>query len=126
MSHTPTPTPTKSPSPTPACTPVAITPALPVALASPGNTLQLNAQGQFAASNPKTPKFHDVTNDLSTLWFTLSGNVTYAGNGVLVGAHAGCDCVTAHAGGVDSQTISVAVATPLAACTPCPQNPPTP
>jgi len=121
---TPTPTPTTpappTPTPTPACVPVPVSPALPVGTASPGNVLQLQAQGAFAGANKNAPKFRDITNNTNTLWFDSTGNVTYGSNGAWVGKSPGCDCITASAGGVQSQTIAVAVATPVAACTPCP------
>lgn len=122
---TPTPTPTTppapTPTPTPACVPVPVSPALPVGTSSPGNVLQLNAQGTFVAVNKNKPKYHDVTNNTNTLWLDLNGNLTYGSNGAWVGTNPGCDCVAVSSGGVQSQTISVAVATPIAACTPCPQ-----
>lgn len=122
--QTPTPTPTTpappTPTPTPACVPIPVSPALPVGTASPGNVLQLNAQGTFAGANKKAAKYHDITNNSNTLWYDSTGKVTYGSNGAWVGVSSGCDCITASAGGVQSQTISVAVATPVAACTPCP------
>jgi hypothetical protein len=122
--QTPTPTPTTppppTPTPTPACVPVPVSPALPVGTASPGNVLQFNAQGTFVGANKNAPKFGDVTNNTNTLWFDSTGKLSYGSNGAWVGLSPGCDCITASAGGVQSQSISVAVATPVAACTPCP------
>lgn len=121
---TPTPTPTTpatpKPTPTPACVPVPTSPALSVSNVSPGNSLQLNAQGTFAGVNKKKSKFRDVTNSSNTLWFDQNGDLTYSGNGQWIGVTAGCDCITASTGGVQSQSISVAVVVPIASCTPCP------
>jgi hypothetical protein len=121
---TPTPTPTTpatpTPTPTPACVPVPTSPALSVGNVSPGNSLQLNAQGSFAGANKKIPKFRDVTDNSNTLWFDLNGDLTYAGNGEWIGVTAGCDCIRASVGGIQSQSISVAVVVPIASCTPCP------
>jgi hypothetical protein len=117
---TPTTPKTPTPTPTPACVPVPVSPALPVTNASPGNVLQLNAQGTYAGANKKMPKFRDVTDNSNTLWFDLNGDLSYSGNGAWVGLNPGCDCITASVGGIQSQSISVAVATPIAACTPCP------
>jgi hypothetical protein len=121
---TPTPTPTTpatpKPTPTPACMPVPTSPALSVGNVSPGNSLQLNAQGTFAGADKKNAKFRDVTNSSNTLWFDQTGALTYSGNGEWIGVTSGCDCITASTGGVRSQSISVAVVVPIASCTPCP------
>ena len=121
---TPTPSPTTpatpTPTPTPACVPVPVSPALSVTAVSPGNILQLNAQGSFAGADKKTPKFRDVTDNSNTLWFDLNGDLTYSGNGTWVGVTAGCDCLTASVAGVQSQSVSVAVAVPVAQCSTCP------
>jgi hypothetical protein len=126
----PTPTPTKTaspkptktpkPSPTPQCTPIPGSPPQTVGTTAPNNAINFNAQGQFIAGNKKKPSFHDVTNDASTLWFTLNGDLHYAGNGQWQGIAAGCDCVSATAGGLQSaNTVSVAVGG-ASGCTPCP------
>jgi hypothetical protein len=121
---TPTPSPTTpatpTPTPTPACVPVPVSPALSVTDVSPGNILQLNAQGSFAGADKKKPKFRDVTDNSNTLWFDLNGDLTYSGNGAWVGVAAGCDCLTASVAGVQSQSVSVAVAVPVAQCSTCP------
>jgi hypothetical protein len=120
---TPTPTPTtgkKSPTPTPTqCAPVT------EATVAIGGTVGFNAQGTFTVHNKKQLKFRDVTGGAG--WFPTNANIFYQGGGVVQGVAQGCSCLTAEAGGLTSQSVLIAVSTPIAACTPCPQLPtPTP
>src|SRR5216684_4042943 len=101
---TPTPSPTKthtpSPSPTPACSPIF---SATVPTSGPTPTVQFNAQGTF------------------------TGAATNKGGGLWSGVKSGCTCIAAQSGGIESQTVALAVATPVASCPVCPQLPtPTP
>ena len=127
---TPTPSPTKthtpSPSPTPMCSPVqATTVPTPAPLVTP--TVQFNAQGTFKKNNSKKVIFFDATN--AAIWFSgnpngFTGVATYNGNGQWVGVKQGCTCIAAQSGGIESQTVTLGVATPAAACIPvCPPLP---
>jgi hypothetical protein len=118
---TPTPTPvpttghTPTPVPTPQCSPVS------QASVAIGGQVQFNAQGTFQQGN-RTPTFHDVTNNSSTGWSNITGNLAGVPNvnGAYTGFNQGCDCVAVNAGGVQSQSVQVGVATPAAACSTCP------
>lgn len=125
----PSPTKTPTPSPTPSC--AAISPGL-VQTVNVNGTLQLQAQGAYGRPNSKaTPTYNDVTNNASTVWYSLApnatypGQVTYQGNGAYFANLAGCTCVAASSGGIQSQTVTVGVGT--TSCAPCPTVPtPTP
>jgi hypothetical protein len=90
--------------------------------------VQFNAQGTFLmGTNQQLRTFQDVTN--SSLWLTITpnasfpGKVSYAGNGQFIGVTAGCTCIAAVDGGLQSQTVLIGVDTPVVSCTPCPQLP---
>jgi chitinase len=121
---TPAPTPSPGASPTPTPTPVPQCSPVTSASTTVGGQLQFNAQGIFVKN--KVVTYDDITDSAS--WYTLgSGTLFSGGGGVFTGTSQGCDCITAASGGVVSQAVQVAVATPLAACTPCPVLPtPTP
>jgi hypothetical protein len=125
---TPKPTPTNpatpTPTPTPICTPIVTSASVGTMVGS--NTVQLNAQGVFGTtSHPAKPKYHDVTNNSSTIWnpiaptMTFPGVISYQGNGLFVGVSAGCTFFTVSDGGF-SQSVVVAVSP---APTPCPTPP---
>jgi len=126
---TPTPSPTKthtpSPSPTPACSPIF---SATVPTSGPTPTVQFNAQGTFTKNGSKKVIFFDATN--AALWFTgnpsasFTGVAAYNGNGQWSGVKAGCTCIAVQSGGIESQTVTLAVATPPASCPVCPQLPP--
>jgi hypothetical protein len=125
---TPTPSPTKthtpSPTPTPQCSPVQAT---TVPTSGPTPTVQFNAQGTFTKNGSKKIIFFDATS--AALWFTgnpngsFTGAATYDGNGQWSGVTQGCTCIAALSGGVESQTVTLGVATPAASCPVCPQLP---
>ena len=124
---TPTPSPTKthtpSPSPTPACSPIF---SATVPTSGPTPTVQFNAQGTFTKPNSKKVIFFDATS--AAIWFSgnpngsFTGAATYKGGGLWSGVKSGCTCIAAQSGGIESQTVALAVATP-APCPICPQLP---
>jgi hypothetical protein len=130
---TPTPSPTKTQTPkatpTPQCTPVQAT---TVPTSGPTPTVQFNAQGTFAKPSSKKLIFFDATNAAS--WFSggnpplFTGKATYSGNppGQWTGVTKGCTCIAAQSGGIESQTVTLGVATPAASCPTCPAVLPTP
>ena len=128
---TPTPSPTKthtpSPSPTPACSPIF---SATVPTSGPTPTVQFNAQGTFTKPNSKKVIFFDATNAAS--WFSIppsglfTGTATYIGNGQWTGVTMGCTCIAAVSGGIESQTVTLGVATAPASCPTCPGALPTP
>ena len=132
-SPTPTPSPTKthtpSPSPTPACSPIF---SATVPTSGPTPTVQFNAQGTFTKPNSKKVIFFDATN--AALWFSggdpklFTGKATYSGTppGQWTGVTKGCTCIAAQSGGIESQTVTLGVATPAASCPTCPAALPTP
>ncbi|MGH7988510.1 MAG: hypothetical protein ACREQX_19795 [Candidatus Binataceae bacterium] len=109
----------KTPTPTPTlCVPVA---SATVAI---GGTVGLNAQGTFSIVNKTHQRYRDLT--AGAMWFPTNSDVAYQPNGVVLGVAQGCSCLTATAGGFTSQAVLIAVNTPVAACTPCPQPSPAP
>lgn len=128
---TPTPSPTKTATPkatpTPQCTPVQAT---TVPTSGPTPTVQFNAQGTFAKPSSKKMIFFDATN--AAIWFSgnpngsFTGKATYNGNGQWTGVTMGCTCIAAQSGGIESQTVTLGVATPAASCSTCPGALPTP
>jgi len=70
--------------------------------------------------------FFDATN--AAIWFSgnpngsFTGAATYKGGGLWSGVKSGCTCIAAQSGGIESQTVALAVATP-APCPVCPQLP---
>lgn len=119
---TPAPTPSPGASPTPTPTPVPQCSPVTSASTTVGGQLQFNAQGVFVKN--KVATYGDVTSSAS--WFTLPNNVLFSDpntKGLFTGTTQGCDCITAASGGVISAPVQVAVATPVAACTPCPPLP---
>ena len=126
---TPTPSPTKTvtpkATPTPMCSPVQAT---TVPTSGPTPTVQFNAQGTFTKKGSRRIIFFDATN--AAIWFTgnpngsFTGKATYNGNGQWTGVTMGCTCIAAQSGGIESQTVTLAVATPVASCSVCPQLPP--
>ena len=127
-SPTPTPSPTKthtpSPSPTPACSPIF---SAMVPTSGPTPTVQFNAQGTFTKPNSKKVIFFDATD--AAIWFTgnpngsFTGTATYNGHGKWSGVTMGCTCIAAQSGGIQSQTVTLGVATPPASCPVCPPLP---
>ncbi|MGD0289736.1 MAG: hypothetical protein ABSC63_08810 [Candidatus Binataceae bacterium] len=116
---TPKPTPTNghtpTPTPTPICTPVVSSATVGTTVGM--NTVQFNAQGIFGfANSPKTEKFHDVTNSVSTVWNPIAPTVTFPGEivsdlqtpGLFIGKLTGCTYFTVSDAGF-SQSIVVGV-----------------
>jgi hypothetical protein len=123
---TPKPTPTQghtpTPTPTPLCTPIVTRAPFAINTTGPGNTVQFNAQGIFGfADSPQTEKFHDVTNNASTVWNPIAptvafpGFVSYQNNGLFVGVTTGCTYFTVSDAGF-SQSIVVGVNVDPATC----------
>jgi hypothetical protein len=104
--------------------------ATTVPTSGPTPTVQFNAQGTFTKSGSKKIIFFDATN--AAIWFTgnpngsFTGKATYNGNGQWTGVTMGCTCIAAQSGGIESQTVTLGVAIPVASCSPCPGALPTP
>jgi hypothetical protein len=121
---------TPKPTPTPICTPI-VTSAI-VGTGMRDNQVQFNAQGVFALTNTSTKvKYRDVTNNTSTLWQTISPNVTFPGliiysgsNGLFTGVTTGCTYFTVSDAGF-FQNILVGVGVNPATCPTPPGTPPT-
>jgi hypothetical protein len=101
-----------------------------VPTSGPTPIVQFNAQGTFTKPNSKKVIFFDATNAAS--WFSMppsglfTGTATYIGNGRWTGVTMGCTCIAAVSGGIESQTVTLGVATAPASCPTCPGALPTP
>jgi hypothetical protein len=94
--------------------------ATSVGTAPGSNTLQFQAQGIFNRNNNlNTAKFHDVTNNDSTVWNpagNTAGSISYTGsNGLFIGVTSGCTFFIVSDGGF-TQGVVVGVNTDPATC----------
>ncbi|HZP45067.1 MAG TPA: hypothetical protein VFB15_05405 [Candidatus Binataceae bacterium] len=132
----PTPMPTKGcPKPTktatPECNPptAVATSGVPlVTLASPGDLLQMNAQGTFSSSKNGKKHYRDATSDLELSWGIGPSPVIRLAappDGQFIAVTPGCTCLTAMIGNVLSCPVAVQVGSPGVACL-CPTPTPSP
>ncbi|MGO9604302.1 MAG: PQQ-binding-like beta-propeller repeat protein [Candidatus Binataceae bacterium] len=94
-----------------------------------GNGAQIDFNAQGVLTKGKQTSYQDITNSPSTLWTSSNPSVLQppqTGNGgAYTGLLAGCACINASSGGINSQPLGIGVAMPVSGCPACPTLTPT-